>query len=65
MCERLQIIYMKLNQSKSVEEYDDQMISKFITHIIYSTLTVEDHKELTALMFITHLRHQNTILRSS
>ena len=64
MCEKLQIIYVKLNQLKSVEEYNDQVILKFIIYIIYLTLTVEDHKELTASMFITHLRHQSTILRN-
>ena len=64
MCEKLQIAYMRLNQSKLVEEYDDQVTLKSITHIIYPTLIVEGHKELTASMFITHLRHQDTILES-
>ena len=64
MCEKLQIIYVRLNQSKSVEEYDDQMTSKLIIHVIYSTLTVENYKKLTALMFITCFKHQDVILRS-
>ena len=65
MCEKLQIICMKLNQLKSVEEYNDQVILKSIIYVIYSTLTVEDHKKLTVLMFITHFEHQGTILGSS
>ena len=65
VCEKLQIIYVRLNWLKSVEEYNDQMILKFIIYIIYSTFTVKDYKELTALMFITCLRHQDAILRSS
>ena len=65
VCEKLQIAHVRLNWSKSVEGYDDQVISKFITHIIYSTLTVEGHKELTASMFIIHLKHQGAILGSS
>ena len=40
------------------------MTLKSITHIIYSTFIVENHKEFTALMFIMCLRHQDTILRS-
>ena len=64
MCERLQIACVKLNQSKLVEEYDDQVAPKPITHAIYPTLTVEGHKKLTAPMFITCLRHQGTILGS-
>ena len=64
MCEKFQITHVKLNQSKSVEKYNNQMTSKFIIHIIYPTLTVEGHKELTAPMFITHLRYQSTILKS-
>ena len=53
ICEKLQIVCMRLNQSKSVEGYNNQMTSKFIIHVIYSTLTVEGHKKLTASMFIT------------
>ena len=64
MCEKLQIAHMKLNQSKSIEGYDDQVTSKSITHIIYSTLTVEDHKEFTVSIFITCFRHQGAILES-
>ena len=64
VCEKLQIAHVRLNWPKSVEEYDDQVASKSITHIIYSTLTVEDHKKLTVSMFITCLEHQGTILGS-
>ena len=64
MCEKLQITCVRLNQPKPVEEYDGQVAPKFITHVIYSTLTVEGHKELTASMFITCLRHQGAILGS-
>ena len=64
VCEKLQIAHVRLNQPKPVEEYDDQVVPKSITHAIYPTLTVEGHKELTALMFITCLKHQGTILKS-
>ena len=65
MCEKLQITCVRLNQSKSVEEYDDQMTLKSIIYIIYPTLTVKGHKELTVLMFIICFRHQDAILRNS
>ena len=48
---------MRLNWLKLVEEYDDQMILKFIIYIIYSTFTVENHKKLTVLIFITCLEY--------
>ena len=63
--EKLQIIYIKLNQLKSVEKYDDQVTLKSIIYIIYSIFTVEGHKELTASMFIICLEHQGAILGSS
>ena len=65
MCEKLQIIYMRLNWLKSVEKYNSQMVLKFIIYVIYSILTVEGYKELTASMFIICLKHQDTILKSS
>ena len=64
MCKKLQIIYVRLNQPKPVEGYDGQVTPKPITHAIYSTLTIEGHKELTAPMFIMCLRHQGAILGS-
>ena len=65
MYEKLQIICMRLNQLKSIKEYNNQITLKFITYIIYSTFTVKNHKELTALIFITYFKHQNIILKSS
>ena len=65
MCEKLQITCVKLNQLKSIEGYDGQVVSKFIIHIIYSIFTVKDYKELTASIFITYFEHQGIILGSS
>ena len=65
VCEKLQITYVRLNQLKSVEKYNNQVTSKFIIYVIYFTFTVEGHKEFTASMFITYLEHQDAILRSS
>ena len=62
---KLQIAHIRLNWLKSVKGYNDQVTSKFIIHIIYSTLTVEDHKKLIASIFIMCLGHQDTILESS
>ena len=41
------------------------MTLKFIIYVIYPTFTVEDYKKLTALIFITHFKHQSTILENS
>ena len=56
---------MRLNWLKLIEKYDDQVILKSIIYIIYSTFTVEDHKEFTVSMFIIYLGHQDAILGSS
>ena len=64
VCEKLQIACVRLNQLKPVEGYNGQVTPKPITHTIYPTLTIEGHKELTASMFITCLRHQGAILGS-
>ena len=57
MCEKFQIVCVRLNQSKSVEGYDNQITLKFIIYVIYSTFIVKGYKELTTSMFITHLKH--------
>ena len=64
MYEKLQIVCVKLNWLKSIEEYDDQVALKFIIYVIYFTLTVEGHKELTVSMFIICFGHQDAILGS-
>ncbi len=51
VCDQLQIKFLTLIKAKS--KFDDHYAKKFITHVIYSNLTVQDHTIDTASMLIT------------
>ena len=55
VCDQLQIELLTLIKAKSIREFDDHYAKKFITHVIYSNLTVQDHTINTASMLITQL----------
>ncbi len=40
VCNQLQIELLTLIKAKSIQEFDDHYAKKFITHVIYSNLTV-------------------------
>ncbi len=40
VCDQLQIKFLTLIKAKSIQEFDDHYAKKFITHVIYSNLTV-------------------------
>ena len=61
ICETLQITSVMLSRSKLVNEFDDRE-TKFITHVIYSTLIVQNHSEITTLMFIIKIEAHPLIL---
>ena len=61
VCETLQITSVMLSRSKLVNEFDDRE-TKFITHVIYSTLIVQNHSEITTLMFIIKIEAHPLIL---
>ncbi len=44
MCELLSIASLKLNKSRKVKTYDDKR-SKYITHVIYSFMIIQNHIE--------------------
>jgi len=53
VCDQLQIKSLTLIKAKSIQEFNDHYAKKFITHVIYSNLTVQDHMIDTAFMLIT------------
>ena len=64
ICEKLQINSVILSWLKHVNEFDDRLI-KSIIHVIYSTLIVQNHFELSILMFITKIdAHSLTLSKS-
>ena len=64
MCERLQFRAIILSRLKHLNCFNENKV-KFITHVIYSTLTIQDHSELITLMFITKIESHSIILSKS
>jgi len=62
VCDQLQIESLTLIKAKLIREFDDHYAKKFITHVIYSNLTVQDHTIDTASMLITRLDQHQIIL---
>jgi len=65
VCDQLQIKLLTLIKAKSIQEFDDYYAKKFITHAIYSNLTVQDHTIDTAFMLITQLDQHQMILEKT
>ena len=61
VCETLQIISVILSRPKLINGFDDREI-KFITHVIYFTLIVQNHSEITTFMFIIRIGAHSLIL---
>jgi len=60
--DQLQIELLTLIKAKSIQEFNDHYAKKFITHIIYSNVNVQDHMIDTASMLITQLNQHQMIL---
>ncbi len=65
VCDQLQIESLTLIKAKSIWEFDDYYAKKFITHVIYSNLTVQNHMIDTASMLITWLNQHQMILEKT
>jgi len=65
VCDLLQIKSLTLTKAKSIREFNDHYAKKFITHVIYSNLTVQDHTIDTASMLITQLNQHQMILEKT
>ena len=53
ICERLQIESYFLFKSKSLREYDDQLVKRPITYYLLPTLKIQGHKEKSYSILIT------------
>ncbi len=60
--DQLQIKFLTLIKAKSIQEFNNHYAKKFIIHVIYSNLTVQDHMINTASMLITQLNQHQMIL---
>ena len=61
ICERLQLSPQRLTKPKPVRCFDGRL-GKPITHAIYPTLTVQDHRETISPLLITQLGQHKMIL---
>jgi NMD protein affecting ribosome stability and mRNA decay len=64
MCELLSIALLKLNKSREVKNYDDRR-NKDITHVIYSSMIIQNHIESFTSMMIIKLDQHLIILEKS
>ncbi len=62
VCDHLQIESLPLTKPKPIRGFDGHYAKKFITHAIYSNLTVQDHMERSVSMLITRLGQHQMIL---
>ncbi len=61
MCELLSTAFLKLNKFREVKNYDDKR-DKDITHVIYSSMIIQNHIESSIFMMIIKLDQHFIIL---
>jgi hypothetical protein len=64
VCDSLRIIFLKLNKSREVKNYDERR-NKNIVHVIYSFTIIQNHTKSSILMMIIKLDQHSIILKKS
>jgi hypothetical protein len=64
VCEVLRISPLKLNKPREVKDYDERR-NKDITHVIYSSMIIQNHTKSSISMMITTLDQHSIILDKS
>jgi hypothetical protein len=62
VCKKLEIQFILLTKEKLIQEYDEKLFKKVITHKILFNLTIESHKKLMMSMLIADIKHHEAIL---
>jgi len=62
VCQKLEIQFILLAKEKLIQNYDEKLVRKTITHKILFNLTIKSHKKLTMSMLIADIEHHETIL---
>jgi len=62
VCQKLEIQFILLAKKKLIQNYDEKLVKKIITHKILLNLTIESHKKLTMSMLIADIEHHEAIL---
>jgi len=62
VCKKLELQSISLFREKLIQDYDEKLFKKIITHKILSNLIIDNHKESTVSMLIVDLEHHEAIL---
>jgi len=62
LCERFDIQSISLFKSKSIRSYDETLDRRFITHALYISVTIQEHKNEMMLLLITRLDQHKIII---
>ena len=65
VCKQLQIDSYPLSKSKSLRDYNKQLIEKFITHYLLPILNVHDYKKNLCFILIVKIKQYDLILEKS
>jgi hypothetical protein len=63
LCEALKISFWNLSKFHEVNNYDERK-DKSIIHVIYSSMTIQDHTKSSISMMITKLDQHSIILKN-
>ncbi len=62
LCERFDIQSISLFKSKSIHSYDKIFDRRFITHALYISIIIQEHKNEMMFLLITHLDQHKIII---
>jgi len=62
LCERFDIQSVSLSKSKSIQLYDEILSRKSITHALYISITIQEHKNKMMSLLITCLKQHKIII---
>ena len=65
ICEQLQIASILLSASRPFRDYNEQIVFKSITYVIYFILKVNGHAEQICFMLIISLNNHRIIINKS
>ncbi len=64
LCERFDIQSISLSKSKSIRSYDEIFDRKLITHALYTSIMIQEHKNEMMFLLITHLDQHKIIIEN-
>jgi len=64
LCERFDIQSISLSKSKLIQLYDETSDWKLITHALYTSIMIQEHKNEIMFLLITHLDQHKIIIEN-